>query len=109
VEIDMNFEQIHYETVAVGPKSGDGVNLLGLVMALGAGIAFGLVLAVCFLEGQNESAASVKSLFSEISLTKQNAWLEGESVWTLHAIVPDKRFGSATRQLSSCCGQITKY
>jgi hypothetical protein len=56
------------DTDTGGPTSGDGGNLLGLLVALGAGIAFGLVLAVCFLEGQGGGAASVRISVSDSSL-----------------------------------------
>jgi hypothetical protein len=86
-------------TDTVCPKSGESRNLLGLLIALGAGIAYGLVLAICFMEGQSEGAASVKTLVSDSSLTRHNAAPGDESVRPRHAIVSDKELGSAARQM----------
>jgi len=98
---DGQFETVYYKTGAdtVCPKSGEGRNLLGLLIALGAGIAYGLVLAICFMEGQREGAASVKTLVSDSSLTKQNAAPRDESVRPGHATVSDKELGSVARQM----------
>jgi hypothetical protein len=100
MEIDINLETIHYAIDAdiVRPKSGDGRNVLGLLVALGAGIAFGLVLAVC-LEGQCERAAPRTSVPAS-SRTMENA-AEDESVRPSYAIVLDKRLGSVARQLAT--------
>jgi hypothetical protein len=91
VEVDINLELVHQKTDTVGPSGGDGRSLLGLLATLGAGIAFGLVLAVCFLEGQSIGAASVRSMLSDSSLAKQNAAPEDKSVRLLHDIVRDWR------------------
>lgn len=62
LSLKIHFETVHHktDTDTIRPKS-VGENLLGLLAALGAGIVFGLVLAGCFLEGQSEGAASVKT------------------------------------------------
>ena len=69
---DGQIKTVYYKTGAetVCPKNVEGRNLLGLLIALGAGIAFGIVLACCFLEGQNEGAVSIRTLASDSSLTK---------------------------------------
>jgi len=85
-------------TDTVCPKSGEERNLLGLLIALGAGIAYGLVLAICFMEGRSEGAASVKTLVSDSSLTEQNAAPGDESVRPRYAI-SDKGLGSVARQM----------
>ena len=94
-------ETVYYKTAAdtVCQKSGEGRNLLGLLIALAAGIAYGLVLAICFIEGQSKGAASVKTLVSDSSLTKQNSAPGDESVRPRHAIVSDKELGSVARQM----------
>ena len=111
MEIDINLETIHYatDTDIVCPKSGDGRNLLRLLVALGAGIVFGLVLAVCFLEGQREGAASIRTSIPNSSLTMENAAAEHESVRPFYAIVPDKRLGSVARQLATHRDHIIKH
>jgi len=98
---DGQFETVYYKTGidSVCPKSGEGRNLLGLLIALGAGIAYGLVLAICFMEGQREGAASVKTLVSDSSRTNENAERGDEPVRPLHAIVPNKELGSVARQI----------
>jgi hypothetical protein len=93
MEVDINLDLVHHktDTKVVGPSNRDGRNLLRMVLTLGAGIAFGLVLAVCFLEGQSIGAASVRSMLSDSSLAKQNAAPEDKSVRLLHDIVRDWR------------------
>jgi hypothetical protein len=96
---DTRIQTVHREADrdAVNRKIGDGKDLLGSLVALGAGIAFGLVLAVCFLEGQREGSASAEIAGS--SLAKQNAVPGDESVRSLCAIVPDKEVGSVACQM----------
>jgi hypothetical protein len=96
---DGQIETVYYktDTDTVCPKSGEVRSLHGLLIALGAGIAFGLVLAICFMEGQREGAASVKTLVSACSLAMQNAAPGEESVRPRHAIVSDKELGSVAR------------
>jgi hypothetical protein len=98
---DSQIKTVYYKigVDTVCPKSGEGRNLLGLLIALGAGIAYGIVLALCFIEGQSEGSVSKKTLISDSSLTVQNADHGDESVWSRHAIVPDKELGSAARQM----------
>jgi hypothetical protein len=43
-------------------KADDGTSLLGSLIALAGGIAFGFVLAICFLGGRSEGATSVTTL-----------------------------------------------
>ena len=97
---DGQIETGYYKTGTdtVSPKSGEGRNLHGLLIALGAGIAYGLVLAICFMEGQSKGAASVKTLVSDSSLTEQNAAPGDESVRPRYAI-SDKGLGSVARQM----------
>ena len=111
MEIDINLETIHCatDTDTVRWKNGDGTDLLGLLLALGGGIVFGLVLAVCFLEGQREGAASIRTSIPNSSLTMENAAAEHESVRPFYAIVPDKRLGSVARQLATHRDHIIKH
>jgi hypothetical protein len=90
MEVDINIELVHHQTDIICPRSRDGRNLLGLLLTLGTGVAFGLVLAVCFLEGQSAGAASVMAELSGSSLIKQNAAPENESVRPFQAIVQTK-------------------
>ena len=73
--------RIAVRLVVVGPESGDDRRLLSFksLVALGAGIAFGFVLAVCFLEGKSEGVAQVRNSLSDSSFTTQVA-ATGETV-----------------------------
>jgi hypothetical protein len=100
---DGQIETVHYNTGTdtVCPKSREGRNLLGSLIVLGAGIAYGLVLAMCFMEGQREGSASVRTLVSDSSLTRQNAAPGDEPIRPLHAIVSGKEPGSVVRQMGN--------
>jgi hypothetical protein len=77
MKIDINLEMARYKTDAdaLGPRRRYGRNLVGLLAALAAGVAFGLVLAVCFL-----GVASVAILDSSSSVVKLSATCEDESI-----------------------------
>jgi hypothetical protein len=90
---------LHRRIGTAAPRSGNGKDLFGLLVALGAGIAFGLVLAVCFVEGERASSGSARTLVPGFSLSEQNAAPEDESVRRLHAAVSDTELGSVTREI----------
>ena len=111
MEIDISLEAVHpkAETEAVCARGGHGHNLLGWLAALGTGIAFGVVLASCFLAGQSEEVASVEILVSDGPLAKRNAANEAESVRPVDAIVRDERPGRLLAESAVGGSQIAKY
>jgi hypothetical protein len=98
---DGQIETVYYKTGTdtVCPKSGEGRNLLGFLIALGAGIAYGLVLAICFMEGQREGSASVKTWVPDSPLIGQNAAPGDESVRPCLALFSHQKLGSVARQM----------
>jgi hypothetical protein len=88
----MNLETVHHKIGIhiVRSKSVYGRNMPGFLVALGSGIALGLVLAVCFLQWQSEGFAPARTLVTDFSFSNQDAAAGDEPVQPFYPSLPSK-------------------